>query len=351
MYNEDIKLEFLKSLKDDGYNIESLQTYKNALNNLAIYEKSIGKDIYEMNLEELEEGIHSMKYRKYDRVMNLISNIKLYFRWAYDAGYTDSPDSPFSPVLPTDYYESFIHNEGDYYITREELLTHLADTPDYLMKACLLAVFEGIGGRGYQELSNIRMKDFYQENGKWYVNLVNELDDKVRFGHPISDELYKMFLDASTSTVFKGMDGEVKYHLIESEYIFRHFISRRNVNEAEEMIGQRAGAKLYEFYIIQFRDALGILDSYEKFSLKELKYSGLMHYLNEELNEQEDKELVVGSTIDKLAERFILPVQKWKDREYIVYSKVKSMIIEDFMEKAYGKKVKFRFAKGKVKQS
>lgn len=342
MYNEKVKKEFLFG---NGYDNDTIETYSHTFKNLAPYENKLGKDLFDMNLEEVEGALHFVEYRKIDRISNLISNIKVYFRWAYKAGYGSHPESPLGLILTPEYFSKFIHNKGDFYLTRNELLNFLDGTPDHSIKACMLAVFEGIGGRGYQELSNLTTDDIFKDGDQWYVNLANELDGSIRRRHPISDELQQYLMNASETTIFRGMDNEVKYHLVESKYIFRYFISRRNAGMTKILNGNKSDAKLYETYLRHFREAFGILDKFEKFSLKELKYSGMMYYLNESLNEKEESNLVTSVEADKLNERFLLPVQKTAGKVYPVYSKIKGMIVSDFMKEVYGKEIKYDFSR------
>jgi len=349
MYNKNIKQEFING---NDYAEKTKVLLTNSFSNCENYEQKLGKDIYEMNINELEGLLKYVGHRTISRVIGLVSNIKVYSRWAYDKGYSQKPDSAFEHILSSDYYANFVSNTDVFYLTRNELLNYLEQTPDNSVKACMLAVFEGIGGRGYQELSNIRISDIFQNGEQWYVNLRNDLDGTIRRKHPISNELKDYLFKANEATTFKGMNGRIKYSLIDSDYVFKYFISRRNVGMQKILLGSKSDAKLYETYLRYFRDGFNILKMGKKFSLKEVKYSGMMHYLNEALMTQDDANLITGDTVDKIAERYIFPTQHVEDKEYIVYSKIKTMVASDFMNEVYGKNIEYDFSReSRVKQS
>ena len=98
MYNEEIKKRFLQEAdtkSQAGSKIFLLEQF-------AVYENKLGKDIYQMSLDEIRECVNSVEFLESGTLGNAIALIKRYAKWcANNSIFSDCPGGIFA-ITPKD---------------------------------------------------------------------------------------------------------------------------------------------------------------------------------------------------------------------------------------------------------
>lgn len=343
LYNGNIKKEYLDS---QDYNESTHVIYFTNFKSFTDTEKQLNKDVYEMSLSEIESMFYNLRFRKESNLLNIISIIRNYTRWAYEAGYWRSNIEKFPTRVSEEYLSKFIYKENSLYLTRNQLINHLDNLVNPSMKALFLCLFEGIGGQNkYSEIRFMKKEDVFKEDDKYFVTIKGAANPKRR-KLSISEKLYEYLNETIKTNSYYNDKGEVRSELVDSEYVFRTPISSRNKNNIAKLENSPVEYTYLTKRIEEFRKEIEDAGDYDKFGLSEIVESGIMHFLNEYLNTTENPELVTKEAFHHLDERFDLPKQQGIDGKlYITYKNVKPKISLSFMKSAYEKNIEYKLTK------
>lgn len=183
MYNEERKQEYLK-YKGQDY-------LKHLFIDSEQYEQDMGKDLCDMETSEvLHYLIRYDGYRTFEDKRRQISN---YTEWCVIKGYT-AINWISSKVLPNKELRTiYLSAKEDFYISREcfgEYLRKLQESSyGIYIAAVFYCIYEGIAGKGFYNLANMRVSDIDMERKR-----VTLADGRCR---TIPDELAKMLIAVS----------------------------------------------------------------------------------------------------------------------------------------------------------
>lgn len=249
LYNSELKKSFIE--KYDSLDSKLTMFWQFLKITDEEFEKD--KDLYDMDFNEIFDLLESAECSSINSAINHINTYKRYIDYCIDLGLTNR-----NPLVDTDEPLSEIAKQvvADYKnkrYTREQLLEEMinpliAETENYNDGALLLALFEGIKGKGFSELLSLRMNDdtFEElEDGSYLVHLYDSEARKHR-ELTITNELYKLLKYADSQTHYRtnNKDEDVETPFNETEFIFkkakkgkqgnvqmldRHFITRKFV--------------------------------------------------------------------------------------------------------------------------
>lgn len=245
LYNSELKKEFIEQYTS----IDSKLTIYWQFLKIAKKESEKKKDLFEMDYNEVFELLEEAECSSINSAINHINTYKRYIDYFYDKGYTNRNVLAEIDIPLSDLAKEVVADYKNKRYTREQLITEMIDElPNYTDGALLLALFEGIKGKGFSELLTLRMNDdtFKElEDGTYKVHLYEEGTHKER-DVIISKELYNLLklADSQPSYRTNNKDEDVETPFNESEFIFkkakkgkqgntqvldRHFITRKFV--------------------------------------------------------------------------------------------------------------------------
>ena len=325
LYNSEIKEEFLNNF--DGTD-DTISTLYYTLKKASVSEKEAKKDLYEMTANELDTVFHTASRRTENSVRGFISNIMTYIKWATEQGYR-------STNLPIYTAESIASKASEYvcktaasYYTQEDLMEYykkINNRGDVMILQC---IFEGIRGRGYSEIFNLKAKDLYKKDDKYFVNLYDTEKGTERLDFEISEFLYELMLDVDTLTSVATVSNK-KVELVPSQYILK----KTSKGNRGNLLGEKLTTSYLNNKNIHYKEIFGSDD----FKYKDVERSGVMHYLNE-LMKQKDTNVAETEEYIKISDRFSLGkyYHAHYQKEIVNYSAIKGMIDIDFYEENYG---------------
>lgn len=326
LYNHKVKEQFLKEFIGSN---NSKRTFYYTLKKTAYSEKLIGKDLYEMTVDEVKDVLQISRRTTKSSVMAFISNISTYINWAIENGYRTSNLPMFTAESISANADDFVCKTLSAYYTQDELIKYynrIMNKSDVLILQC---IFEGIKGQSYSEMFNLKEKDLYKENGKFYVNLYDTEKGTERLGHEISEFLYNLMLDVSEYTTIYDIRNK-KLELIPSQYILKK-TSKGNRDQNYE------GKLTYSYLINKTKYFKEDIFKNDAFKYREIEKSGIMHYLNKLLTDN-NKRVAGNEEYKAISDKFNVGKYRHKfyQEEVVNYTAIKGLIDIDFYEEHYG---------------
>ena len=241
LYNSEPKKEFIEQYSS----LDSRLTLYWQFLKVAPFERQKGKDMSEMTDVEIKEMLESAECSTLSSAINHINTYKRYIETV-----SDSDTSPFYTFSSfSELASEVVANYKNKRYTREELMFMIDELANDTDKALLLALFEGIKGKGFSELLTLKMwnVDIRFEQDSDNVICTAKVYDESKDSHRtlnISKELYNLLDRADKQTSYKtnNQDENIETPFNESEYVFkkakkgkqsggavldRHFITRK----------------------------------------------------------------------------------------------------------------------------
>ncbi|QNR65466.1 hypothetical protein IAQ67_16380 [Paenibacillus peoriae] len=219
LYNKDIKERFLSELRST-----TKKNYELKLKRACKIEKRLGKDLYDFSLAEIEEVIYYLSPTKLNSAINYGSILRSYIDWACSHGLRKDKLNPLASIGGSKYFEKFVPQQT---LIRDDALrlalSQIASDRDI---AIIQGVFEGIMGRKYSELLNLKMKDIDIEHKIAHLKNMGAYGDIEERSIVISPFLVRALERANAETTYKsnlgaGSSKRDEAKLKESDYIIK----------------------------------------------------------------------------------------------------------------------------------
>ena len=255
MYNEDQKKIYLEHL---GTTSDAVLTYFNKLTDVEI---ELQKDVSCFNLPDIIGYYKSLNTTSVQYLAVLNSQLLKYTNWCLESGLVPNNQNEFQNIKREN-LEECIHKPlfNKEWVTKEELL-HIISSGK-LKNACedflLLALFEGICGKRYEEIRHLYPSDF-KGNTVWLYS-GRKLD--------VSDKLIELAQESAEVKNYETNDGRVRIYADDE----RCFKFPKNTVESEDK---------EIFYIVRSLNKIKEKHEYYFAGSKELKESGRINMIKE----------------------------------------------------------------------
>ena len=159
MYNETIKTRYIQE-KESTTNMPKDYLVR-MFNKAEIFENKLGKDMSNFTVYEIEDFYKTLNLRSLESLTVLHSHLSLYTQWCLQQNLVFDCQNHFVEINGgslIDYINTMALKKS--IITRKtlyELIDGLINPSDAFI---MLALFEGIDGEMYCELTNLKMSDF-----------------------------------------------------------------------------------------------------------------------------------------------------------------------------------------------
>lgn len=315
MFNEIYKELFLDELEVTE---ESKRSYRTIFKSTMKTEKMLNKDLFEMNFKELELVLYKAQYRKINSIINYATFIKNYIEWAKNNELTDK--NPINLTLNEELLNKYLYNEGNFYLTLDELMSNLYKLINVQHQALVLCIFEGVRGLRYSEITNLKYQDLLILNDEFYLYLkVSDDEDKFRITK-ISKELRNLLLKTYHKKDIISINGK-KLHIRDGEYIFR---KNRSSGESAKITDKVIFTIIRDF----------VKEVYNRnINANYIYTSGIMHRLNEEMG---NDRVLTKEIAEKIIKEYDLGSHIINGKAYPIYKTLRRLIDEDFMKQKYG---------------
>lgn len=221
LYNKKNKDAFiddtLKGKEEKAYRQSMTACFKNTA--AKEYEKD--KDICLFTVEELKDFYLSLKTASFLRLTVIDSQLKRYAAWSVEKEIIDLEDNKIKNITQEDLLQCVVIQK-DNIISREKLIEEISILPNIGEQFLCLALFEGIAGKEYCELVNLKKGDFESKDGKWIAHLIDRdleiTEELVLMGLKAADteKMYLYTKDLSFVESYYKNDGEEKTRVIKN---------------------------------------------------------------------------------------------------------------------------------------
>lgn len=306
--NEKIQLKIDEMLENDIYNSQTkerfLDNYKTTSRRIvaqmfkkaAEIEKYYEKDIYDMNLDELEEVMYNFSSKSLGTLTSNLAILRKYIDFAMQNRLTNATIN-YAKLIKNDEVVRYTNKmmQKKSYFTKEEIYDDVQDLENAIDKAIVVLLFMGID---VDNLLKLKKTDFNYINGTLQVGektltLDNETTEIIR--DAISQEYYY-----SQKFDEQRESAPRKYQLEESEYIVRGSIrTERRLKENVVTDGSnKVNKRTVTFRFTRIQEATG-----KMYTINNVFGSGLIHCAREYKKENGIKKLT-GEDITNINELF-----------------------------------------------
>ena len=326
-YNQDIKDQYLDEIENPVQKIFASLPLRKARRTEKIY----NKDVYDMTIEELEGVVGDLGCSTANATYNNVVALEAYIKWAIYKGYRKSNLNPLSRIDKVEWSKKFVATYKNAYFTRDQIEGMASELENPSDKALILALFEGIKGKGFAELLNLTEKDIREKDGVHQARLIDK-DGSTRVIE-ISEMLAMVLINSANRYDYVNKNGKsagdhfTNSPLEDTPKVFKK--ARRGKSNDTEL----------DFTFITRRFTL-----YKKvFGLRFLKAkhvtdSGIMHMANE-LSEDG---YITSENIVAIADQFNTPYTYNDGKQYRNVTLIKRILDIPEFEEMYGYKMQYK---------
>jgi integrase len=198
-----------KFLYEQYPNESTRNTYGSLLQKISDYEEDNRKDLCDFSLSEATELLIGLRKISKESLNTAHSIINMYVEWCIspDQNYSKTGFNAFR-LLESKDKNRFVHKIAQKlsYITRDEMYEICNQLYNYIDKAIICLLFEGVKGRpshSFEELRNLKQADIYPENNQIVL---------TRFDENNIATTRLIDVDQRTMIILVGARNESTYH-------------------------------------------------------------------------------------------------------------------------------------------
>ncbi|WP_028775655.1 site-specific integrase [Shimazuella kribbensis] len=321
LFNPEVKNEFFKSVTN---NEGTIKYYSRIFYNTFVYEESLGKDINQFSIEELEKILYDFKANNRHTIESYGRIISSYLNWSMEQGLTDK--NPLRK-LSSDDFDKYITDKEEY-ITEKQLRRYEEKCANYQDAVIFRLLFEGLSGKQVSEIGNLKVSDCdFEKNSLHLINSL-EVDEN---GYPskftertikVSDHAMELIRGAINQKQYIKKNGNMSTEasnvrdftdLVQNDYVVRASITKNS-----EDINKPTDRFVIYKRIKLIGDDLGI----KSFTAKLIQRSGMIYLASQLVQNDED---VTISDLKIIADRFNLNT----------YFNIKGFLTKDLINNMY----------------
>jgi site-specific recombinase XerD len=264
-YNEEQKLRFLSQFTQGTQN-----SYKRVLSRAKNIEEPLEKDLYNFNQLEIEQLVKYMSPKTTESAQHALSIIQMYIRWAIEENLRDNNINPLDSLSGRDYFKRLVNTSAQTLFTYDEVFEVVDRLRNDQDRAVVVALFEGINGKKFSELLNLKKRDI-PEDGNVLI-LIDE-DGSTR-EIIITDRLKNILSRAADEKEYFKKNGDVSekirntdvLKLVDSPFVIRHSNTNTKGDKAEAHTISRRFKMVAEMYDMPY------------FNPSNIRNSGMLYY-------------------------------------------------------------------------
>lgn len=273
-YNGEIKIEYLNTIQHPETRKLTAYPFMAAKET---EEKIYKKDLYDMSIDEIADVMKALSVSSANTAYNHAVKFEQYIDWAIENGYVGSNINPLSGLeSKLEWSKQFVATYKQSAFTRQQILGMCEGLENYVDRAVLLALFEGISGEGFSEILNLRTKDLKEEDGKYFATLYQK--DGSSRTIEISEYLYDTLHKADAAPEYYNKNGHAENdRQSTSKFLDSEFIMKKTTR------GKQEGALTLFFVNRKFQIYKEVFNL-KYLKSKDIQVSGMMHMANELYN-------------------------------------------------------------------
>lgn len=264
MYNKDIKESYI--IEKENVTCVPERELERCFERTYPYEERLNKDVCNFTFYEIVDMYKTWNVKSYERLLNLNSYLSQYTDWCLQKTLVPDSQNHFSEMTKDIYLSCINKTYNDKRIvTREQVLWWAKSMPNPSDGFIFLALFEGIKGHQYEELTKLQISDFHDGN----VTLCTGRTINV------SDELYNFALISSQTFEYNSVNGQKVFRFSENE---NPNLIVKNYHNTISKTNETAGARLRR----RIERNCDLLEIGQYMNGQSLYDSGKIHFIKQE---------------------------------------------------------------------
>lgn len=301
--NEEIKEKYLEVKKANKSDVIT-----RAFTKFAKYEAKNKKDLCFFTIKEILDTYIALEINSFDLLSNMNSQLNAYTEWCLSYGKHHYPAlkglkiNNYSSIHTNELHSLLGTKEADKIITRQELLDMARKLPNPSDAFILLCIFEGLRGRDYSEIREVRWEDFKGDKLHIVPGRIPQLYENVNVPSErfitVSKELIDYANKCRNRTDYRPLINlDKRTELIDEGFIVMRTKKARDWNTQPKLTRRIV-------------EALSYVGS--NLSASEIRNSGKVHYINEVCKKKgiKGKDFVFGPYYNDLCTRFNDNIQR-----------------------------------------
>lgn len=232
---EKIKNDFIET-KINSYNEATIIGY---FKKMEPFEKSLGKDLCNFTPMEILGAYSQIRYKSIYTIQMTNSVLKDYTNYCLNNNLVTDNQNHYAE-LGVDDIKQCVNDLiiEDSFLTREELLICIDRLNNDTDKFLMLAAFEGLSGKNYKEISDLRISDIDFKNKIAKTSLGREVK--------LSNRLAELAQLAHDEESYMGIKGERVRKLMPSDKIIKPYVTQ--LVDKEYRNGRRLYSRLKKMF-------------------------------------------------------------------------------------------------------
>lgn len=321
-YNGEIKVKYLNTIKHKDTRNLTAYPFMTA----GKTEQAFGKDLYDMNIDEIGEVLKDLAVSSSNTAYNHTVKFEVYIDWAIGNGYVSSNINPISSLeSKLEWSKQHVATYKQSAFKREEILEMCEDLVNYVDRAVLLSIFEGISGEGFSELLNLRTKDLKEEDGVFKATLYRK--DGTFRTIEITETLFNLLHKTDSEPEYVNKNGLAENdRSTTSKFQESEFIFKKTTRGKQE--GSLDGFYVNRKFVI-YKDVFDL-----KFlKSKDIQVSGMMHMADYLYNKNGKFEL---EELKLIGDQYDTANNRTENGEYRNTNIIKLLLKTDLFKNLYG---------------
>ena len=296
MYNETIKNRYMQE-KESTTNMPK-GYLERQFNKSESFENALNKDICNFTAYEIMDFYKTINIASLESLVVLNSHLSMYAQWCLQQNLVPDCQNHFEEIdsdiligcVNTTTLEKSI-------VSRETLnvwLTSLDNKSDAFVMLCL---FEGIKGKDFCEIANMKLSDFSGNTVKLCTGREMIVPDKLVELAEITDKTMEYHAVSKTN--------KKVYPLVDEGYILKRYS-----NSQEEVSDYQRGRRIYQKLLRNFE----ILEVAEYMKPNSLVESGKIDYINRRAKEEgmSGKDFLFSDFVDEVEDKYGYDMKRLK---------------------------------------
>ena len=282
LFENDLKQRFLETL-----NPNTAITYGRVLFGIQNVEVQYNEGISKFDETQLKEALSALKGNNINTLATYMSSLSKYLEFLKSKGYIETNILKKFNIKDL---ESLVH--GEVYLTEKKLRRIEDQLANYQDSVILRLIFEGVSGKGYSELLNLRRTDVDYKNNILHLRNTVKEDTYISRELEVSDRALELIRGAVEQELYYRNNGEYGVtKLFATDYVLK----------ASQTTHESVGSKLGTNVLYRRIKMIGETYSLEQFKAKLVQRSGMLNYASQVID---DINNITVNDLKKIAVRF-----------------------------------------------
>jgi hypothetical protein len=295
MYNSEIKKRYIKEKENSSTMPERF--LERLFLRTKEFEERLGKDINSFTVYEITDFYKTINVSTLESLVNINSQLSLYVQWSLVENLVPDCQNHFVELNQEDLMKCInLVSLEKAIVSREKLYYWLGQMDNPSDAFVMLCLFEGIKGKSFCEIANLKMSDFYGNKVKLCTG--REI--------AVSDKLIELAKETEQTYTYYPVGGSKETKLEDDG----GFVIKRYYNCKSDVNAFQRGRRIYQ----KMSRVFGKNDLNEFMKPNSLVVSGMIDFINRRSKElgMKGEEYLFSKHVHEVGEKYVYDMNRLK---------------------------------------